>query len=84
MTQFIGLGYLATDNITGFTGTITGYVEYLTGCNQALIVPKVGPDGAYREPLWFDIQRLTIHLSLPKAQVENGTNPGSDKPAPRR
>lgn len=33
----IKLGQKAKDRITGFAGTITGKVEYITGCNQVLL-----------------------------------------------
>jgi len=36
------LGLEVTDNITDFTGIVTEQVEYITGCNQVLIVPLKG------------------------------------------
>lgn len=36
----VGLGETYEDCITGFTGVAVGYVQYLTGCNQALLVPR--------------------------------------------
>ena len=58
----MNLGKNGTDIITGFSGTIVGYVAYLTGCNQYLIVPKckkgetsVKPDGH-----WVDDNRVKI------------------------
>lgn len=79
----IELGREYRDKITGFKGVATGYVQYITGCNQALLAPQVGQDGALRDSQWFDEQRLdetgerTIVLS-------NGTSPGFDKAAPKR
>ena len=34
------LGHQVEDIITGFKGTATGYVKYLSGCNQVLIERK--------------------------------------------
>jgi hypothetical protein len=45
----IKLGSKAKDKITGFNGFVTGFVTYLSGCNQALVVPKVGKDGAIKD-----------------------------------
>lgn len=75
------IGRLGTDNITGFSGRITGRCEYITGCNQLLISPET-KEGAYVEPHWFDEQRVAVsgdQLILP-----NEGSPGPDKAAPKR
>lgn len=54
----IQLGHTYRDVITGFTGVCTGYVQYLTGCNQALIAPKSKPDGSWCDSAWLDESRL--------------------------
>lgn len=46
------------DVITGFEGVAIGFTEYLSGCNQVLLAPQVGDDGAKKESHWFDIQRI--------------------------
>ncbi len=46
------------DIVSNFSGMVTARAEYSTGCTQYLITPLVGDDGAYREPLWFDEDRL--------------------------
>lgn len=79
----IELGRSYEDKITGFVGVATGYVEYITGCNQALLQPKVGVDGAYKDSMWFDQQRLTV-LDEDVIVLDNGKTPGSDKAAPKR
>ncbi len=45
------------DRISGFAGTCTGKASYISGCDQALLTPKVGPDGRF-EGQWFDDERL--------------------------
>lgn len=53
-------GKQGTDIITGFTGTITGVLEYVYGCEQYYIVPKIAKDGKRPEGEWFDISRIEI------------------------
>lgn len=77
------LGKTVRDKITGFTGIVTGFVTYLTGCNQALIAERVGDDGDLKESIWLDEQRLEV-LNAKRLVLENGNSPGSDKPAPKR
>ena len=45
------------DNITGFTGIVTGRAEYLTGCRQYLVVAK-GKKDVRGNSEWFDEDRL--------------------------
>jgi len=77
------LGTTMRDTITGFTGVVTGRAEYISGCAQALLVPKAKDDGSLPESHWFDEQRLE---SLPIVQValNNGDTPGCDREAPKR
>ena len=55
----IKLGAKVKDKVTGFTGIATSKVEYLNGCVQFCVVPRVKqkdnkmPDGVY-----VDIQQL--------------------------
>lgn len=47
------------DRITGFAGIVTGRVEYLTGCRQYLIQPRMKKNGTSSpEPTWLDEDRL--------------------------
>jgi hypothetical protein len=78
----IELGTTAKDVITGFTGIVIGRVEYLTGCNQVLLSPKVAKDGSIRSSEWFDEQRCTVS-SKTKVTLDNGPNPGFDRAAPK-
>jgi hypothetical protein len=77
------LGEMARDQITGFQGRITGYVEYLTGCHQILIVPRMKDDGTLVPGEWFDTQRVEL---LPEFDtLKLGTiNPGRDREPPKR
>lgn len=56
------LGRKYKDKITGFEGVATGYVRYLTGCNQVLLAPAVDSTGALREAAVVEnLQRADIH-----------------------
>ena len=78
-----GIGRRVKDRITGFEGVVTGYCEYITGCNQALIAPPTKDDGEFVESRWFDEQRL-VQLGDEVITLDNGSHPGPDKPAPIR
>lgn len=77
------LGVTATDKVTGFSGVVLGFVQYISGCNQALVAPKVGSDGALREPQWIDVQRLDVDEATPAIVLDNGASPGFDKAPPK-
>ena len=79
----IQLGHTYRDKITGFTGIATGYVQYLTGCNQALLAPKCTPEGGLVDSHWFDQQRLQEVANCAVITLDNGPAPGFDKPAPK-
>lgn len=59
------LGASASDIITGFKGTIIGRTEYIGGCYQYLIVPKVSKDGKYKDSFWLDENRLKVSKKKP-------------------
>lgn len=80
----IELGTKVIDKITGFTGVVTGYVTYISGCNQALVVPSIGKDGALRSAEWMDEQRLIVDRKTKRISLDNGRNPGFDKSPPVR
>ena len=80
----VELGRTATDKVTGFKGVITGVCFYLSGCNQALLMPRVGSDGAHRDGQWFDVQRLDVDADADAIVLDNGGTPGFDKAAPKR
>jgi hypothetical protein len=79
----IELGKKYKDKITGFGGVATGYVTYISGCNQVLLAPKIGKDGALKESCWIDEQRL-ICQGENVIELENKKSPGFDRAAPVR
>jgi hypothetical protein len=78
------LGHKVRDKVTGFTGIVTGRVEYITGCNQCLVAPAVGSDGRLADSVWLDEQRLDIESTEPAITLDNSKFAGFDAPAPRR
>ena len=77
------LGYTFTDRISGFRGVCTGYVEYITGCNQLLLTPTNLTEGKPNDPQWFDEQRC-VKATNSQITLDNGKTPGADKQAPIR
>ena len=55
----IELGQKGRDKITKFEGLITGRAQYLTGCDQYVLVPEV-KDGKLETSQWFDEGRIEI------------------------
>ncbi len=55
------LGMNARDIVTGFSGIVTSYCQYLTGCTQVSITPMCAAnDGKLPDTQWFDIQRVEL------------------------
>jgi hypothetical protein len=79
----IVLGKTYQDRITGFKGVATGYVQYITGCNQTLLAPRVDDNGGMRDSQWFDEQRCEL-IDSDQITLDNSASPGPDKMAPRR
>jgi hypothetical protein len=76
------LGQSVVDKLTGFKGLVTGRCEYLTGCHQVLVQPRVNAENEFVEPRWFDEDRAEL---LDGRIVSLQTvNPGFDKEPPKR
>ena len=58
-------GMKVKDVLTGFTGRVVGLVGYLTGCNQALVMPECEKPGEKKEGAWMDIDRLKSSMPNP-------------------
>lgn len=74
-------GDVVREIYTGFTGTITGTVFYITGCNQYLITAKSTTAGDEPKSLWYDegrLAKISVSDRLPFETEENGC----DKQAP--
>ncbi len=80
----IEFGVTVRDKITGFVGTVTASAEYITGCRQFLVAPTISDDGAFREPHWFDEDRLTVVNTMKKTIARTAAAAGGDVAAPKR
>ncbi len=76
------IGYTFKDKITGFIGVAVARVEYISGCNQLLLSPKV-VDNKANEAHWFDEQRCEVNTTEDRVVLENGEAPGFDSAAPK-
>jgi len=77
------LGKEARDKVTGFTGIITGHCEYLTGCSQYGIQPKVDKEGKVPDTRWVDVNRCEIvGDGVEVANVSDIKNPGGPQSTP--
>lgn len=77
------VGRKVKDVITGFEGVVPGYVTYISGCNQALVVPPVANDGKLVEAEWFDEQRLE-RIGAVRLELDNAAAPGAYMAPPKR
>lgn len=74
------LGKQGEDKITGFKGTIIGAIQYLTGCTQLGLTPRIDKDGKVPGSEWFDEGRIivtqenTITADSVKSRENGGPN----------
>lgn len=54
----IQLGNTVRDTVTGLVGIATSRVEYINGCVQYAVTPKMGADNKMPEAAYIDFQRL--------------------------
>lgn len=86
----VQLGQKCRDVVTGFEGLCMGKAQYLTGCNQVLLVPqRLSAEGKRLDGEWLDEQRVAVVggeiLELPGGGAVAAQHPGADEPqAPKR
>lgn len=54
------LGKTMRDEVSGFTGIATGKLEWMNGCVQFFLKPKIGDDQKMRDGEWIDSNQLTV------------------------
>ena len=72
------------DKISGFTGTITGYAAYITGCQQVLIQPVVESESKKAESCWMDEGRLELVTPTASLDVKDDNHLGACEAAPAK
>lgn len=79
----VTLGDRVRDTLTGFTGVVTARAEYLTGCNQCLVLPQAEKTNELKEAVWFDVERLHVE-EVGAVEVNLFHTPtGCDAPSPK-
>ncbi len=53
------LGVKVKDSVTGMQGIVIGRLEYLNGCKQYDVQPKMLKDGKRADNWWIDGNQLT-------------------------
>ena len=82
--ETIKLGDQVKDSVTEFVGMATERCEYLNGCVQIRVTPKIDPKKPNEIPdgFWIDIEQLeVIEPKLQKAPIKR-RNGGSTRNAP--
>ncbi len=81
------LGKKVMDTVTGVTGVAIQRCEYMNGCIQYAIQPKVIVDGVPVKALWYDEEQVNIvpkeKKIRPKAKPTGGPAP-TNPPARNR
>ncbi len=61
-------------NVTGFEGVVTGYADYLTGCEQYCVKPTtLDKDGKMQNGHWLDQDQLDKVKAAPKRKAPTRT-----------
>lgn len=66
----ITLGDTVKCKHTGFTGIATSKMEFMNGCIQYEVVPKMGKDKKYPDGVFIDIQSLEIIKKKSKPKIK--------------
>lgn len=56
----ITLGKQVRDKASGFEGIVTARIEYINGCIQYCVKPRVGADGKPPDSLYLDEEFLEV------------------------
>ena len=71
----IELGQKVKDKVTGFTGIATAKIEYLNGCVQFQVSPKVSPKNSFQEGKYIDIEQLDVVQGSRKIELNEREDP---------
>ena len=71
------MGKTVEDSVTGFSGIVTGMCRYLTGCDQYCVTAKVKDNYSDAKAGWYDINRLSLVISVPTLKLNTENNNGA-------
>lgn len=77
----IKLGCKVRDTVSGFEGIVVARVEYLNGCTQCAVLPKIGEDGKMPTAEYIDHQRLEVTDAPLKVVASDTGGEMRDKPS---
>lgn len=81
MTEFVELGDIVEDKITGFKGVAIGITKWLHGCRRITIQPEGMKDGKPLESSVFDEPQCIV---LRAAKYKTTANTGGPGPVSAR
>lgn len=58
MAKELKLGNVAKCRLTGFTGVVIAKVEYINGCIQYGVRPRVDKDNKFPDAIYIDAEQL--------------------------
>lgn len=65
------LGMRVQDQVTGFSGVVSGISFDLYGCVQAIVNPGMDKEGKLQDQIWFDVSRLRVTSLDPVMECPN-------------
>ena len=82
MEKEVTLGNKVRDIVTGFEGIAISRIEYLNGCIQYGVKPKVNKDGKHLDVEYIDQEQIEVISKGVTAKVTKLTSdtPGGDQP----
>ena len=80
----IQLGDKVRCKISGFTGTATARMEFLNGCIQYEVAPRIGKENKIPDTVFIDEQSLEVVLAKKKKKIkkEKTVDPEGDYGGP--
>lgn len=81
----IKLGDKVKCKITGQEGIVTGLVQFITGCDQAIVQPPLDKAKAKPATFWLDIHAAevvkagAVKINNPEARTTGGPSPYQPK-----
>lgn len=78
------LGMRVRDDYTGFEGVATGSARFVNGCDRVEITPTELKEGALKDCVWLDIQRVSVVGNAPAVEAAKPGSAGGPMNDPTR